>query len=133
MAHPKLNKLDTLRFIADKIGLKYYNDHDNQRLLISDGTVDGCREWDPYENAHDAVDLMKSVPMIVKAEPGIVMVCTPDLNLSELESWRSLLLWLHYENEDDRDETIRYLMVKFAVRALQTEDGSLVRERGITK
>ena len=133
MTRPKLNKLDTLRFIADKIGLKYYNDHDNQRLLISDGTVDGCREWDPYENAHDAVDLMKSAPMIVKAEPGIVMVCAPDSNLGELESWRSLTLWLHYENEDDRDKTIRYLMVKFAARVLQTEDGLNNCERDITK
>ena len=131
MAHPKLNKLDTLRYIADKIGLKYYNDHDNQQLLISDGTVDGCRGWDPYNNAHDAVDLMKSLPMIVKAEHGIVMVSSPDT--SGLESWRSVLLKQHYENEDDRDETIRFLMVKFAARVLQTEDGSLIRERGITK
>lgn len=131
MARPKLNKLDTLRFIADKIGLKYYNDHDNQRLLISDGTVDGCREWDPYENAHDAVDLMKSVPMIVKAEPGIVMVGTP--NPGELEFSRPILLWQHYENEEDRDETIRFLMVEFVARVLQTENGSMACERGITK
>ncbi len=131
MARPKLNKLDTLRFIADKIGLKYYNDHDNQRLLISDGTVDGCREWDPYENAHDAVDLMKSVPMIVKAEPGIVMVGAP--NPGELEFSRPILLWRYYENENDRDETIRFLMVEFVARVLQTENGSAISERGIAK
>jgi hypothetical protein len=131
MAHPKLNKLDTLRNIADKIGLKYYNDHDNQQLLISDGTVDGCRGWDPYNNAHDAVDLMKSLPMIVKAEHGIVMVSSPDA--SGLESWGSVLLKQHYENEDDRDETIRFLMVRFAARVLQAENGSAVSERGITK
>ena len=131
MAHPKLNKLDTLRYIADKIGLKYYNDHDNQQLLISDGTVDGCRGWDPYNNAHDAVDLMKSVPMIVKAEPGIVMVGTP--NPGELEFSRPILLWRYYENENDRDRTIRYLMVEFAVGVLQAENGSAISERGITK
>lgn len=131
MAHPKLNKLDTLRNIADKIGLKYYNDHDNQQLLISDGTVDGCRGWDPYNNAHDAVDLMKSLPMIVKAEHGIVMVSSPDA--SGLESWRSVLLKQHYENEDDRDETIRFLMVEFAARVLQTENGSAISERDIMK
>lgn len=131
MARPKLNKLDTLRIIADKIGLKYYNDHDNQRLLISDGTVDGCREWDPYNNAHDAVDLMKSLPMIVKAEHGIVMVSSPDT--SGLESWRSVLPEQHYENEEDRDETIRFLMVEFVARVLQTENGSMACERGTTK
>lgn len=125
MTQLKPDQLDTLRFIADKIGLKYYNDHDNQRLLISDGTVDGCREWNPYDNAYDAVEMMKSVPMIVKAERGVVMVNNPDLS--------GIRIWQYYNSEDDRDRTIRSVMVAFAVNVLHTRDGFEMRERGITK
>ena len=54
-----------MRKAADVVRLPYYNDFSECRLLISDGTLYGHREWNPLRNTDDAFELRQKFHCMV--------------------------------------------------------------------